>query len=65
MGVNVRMMVFNPSQEGDRSEEIVLVNPSIMKRGRKRELFEEGCLSFRDLSKERELLLGNVEVHLA
>ncbi len=45
MGVNVRVMVFNPTgRRGD--EEITLVNPRLLSAGRERVLGEEGCLSF-------------------
>ena len=44
-GVNVRLMVFNPT--GRRGEEeCVFVNPKIVSAGGKNEFFEEGCLSF-------------------
>lgn len=64
VGVNVRMMVFNPSREEDSSEEVVLVNPAIVKWGKKRDFYNEGCLSFRKVDGQRELLLGDVEVCL-
>ena len=45
VGVNVRMMVYNPSgRRGD--EEFILVNPQILSTSGRRELHEEGCLSF-------------------
>ncbi|KAK9842088.1 hypothetical protein WJX81_007904 [Elliptochloris bilobata] len=45
VGVNVRVMVFNPT--GRRGgEEVTLVNPRVLSVGRARELGEEGCLSF-------------------
>ncbi|KAK9816196.1 hypothetical protein WJX74_000642 [Apatococcus lobatus] len=47
VGVNIRLMVFNPS--GDRravNEQMVLVNPEIMEESGPRRDFEEGCLSF-------------------
>ena len=45
VGVNVRVMVFNPTgRRGD--EEITLVNPRLLSAGRERVLGEEGCLSF-------------------
>lgn len=45
VGVNVRVMVFNPTgRRGD--EEITLVNPRLISAGRERVLGEEGCLSF-------------------
>lgn len=47
VGVNLRLMVFNP--EGDRSkpeDEVVLVNPRIVSTSGPMRPFEEGCLSF-------------------
>ena len=45
VGVNVRLMVYNPS--GRRGEEeFILVNPKILNASSKRETSEEGCLSF-------------------
>ena len=59
MGVNIRLMVFNPS--GDRKavhEQTVLVNPEIIEEGGPRRDFEEGCLSFPQM-------FANVEVCLS
>lgn len=56
VGVNIRLMVFNPS--GDRravQEQLVLVNPEIIEEGGPRRDFEEGCLSF-------PKMFANVEV---
>ena len=45
VGVNVRLMVYNPSgRRGDR--EYVLVNPTILSAGAKSDVAAEGCLSF-------------------
>ena len=47
VGVNLRLMVFNP--EGDAAkpeEEVVLVNPRVISSGGPLRPFEEGCLSF-------------------
>ena len=45
VGVNVRLMVYNPTgRRGD--EEFILVNPKILNASSKRETAEEGCLSF-------------------
>ncbi|KAL5725115.1 peptide deformylase [Ranunculus cassubicifolius] len=49
VGINVRLMVFNPAGERGVGEEIVLVNPRISKFSRKLVLFEEGCLSFPEI----------------
>lgn len=45
-GVNVRLMVYNPVGERGSGEEYVLVNPRIVKYGKIRDVFDEGCLSF-------------------
>ena len=45
MGVNVLLMVYNPT--GRRGgEEFILVNPKILHTSGKRDTAEEGCLSF-------------------
>jgi hypothetical protein len=45
VGVNVRMMVYNPT--GKRGDpEYMLVNPKVLSMHGRRELHEEGCLSF-------------------
>ena len=49
VGVNVQMMVFNPEGRPGRGQEYVLCNPRVVKTGRKREVDEEGCLSFPDV----------------
>lgn len=46
VGVNVRLMVYNPTGERGQGEEYILVNPRIVKYGKTRDLFTEGCLSF-------------------
>ncbi|KAJ0841152.1 putative peptide deformylase [Helianthus annuus] len=46
VGVNVQLMVFNPAGERGVGEEIVLVNPRVIKSSKKQVPFEEGCLSF-------------------
>jgi peptide deformylase len=46
VGVNVRLMVYNPVGERGSGEEYVLVNPRIVKYGKTRDVFDEGCLSF-------------------
>lgn len=46
VGVNVQLMVYNPEGERGKGQEYVLVNPKIVKYGRKTEDFVEGCLSF-------------------
>ncbi|XP_030544732.1 peptide deformylase 1B, chloroplastic/mitochondrial-like [Rhodamnia argentea] len=46
VGINVQLMVFNPVGESGEGEEIVLVNPRIIKYSKKMVPFNEGCLSF-------------------
>ncbi|OVA20732.1 Formylmethionine deformylase [Macleaya cordata] len=46
VGINVRLMVFNPAGERGVGEEMVLINPRVSKFSKKRVSFEEGCLSF-------------------
>ncbi|XVF14084.1 hypothetical protein REPUB_Repub09cG0026600 [Reevesia pubescens] len=46
VGLNVQLMVFNPVGERGEGQEIVLVNPRVMKYSKKTLPFNEGCLSF-------------------
>ncbi|KAF8037568.1 hypothetical protein BT93_B0448 [Corymbia citriodora subsp. variegata] len=46
VGINVQLMVFNPVGERGEGEEIVLVNPRVIKYSKKMVPFNEGCLSF-------------------
>ncbi|XVF58055.1 hypothetical protein PTKIN_Ptkin07bG0031800 [Pterospermum kingtungense] len=46
VGINVQLMVFNPAGERGEGQEIILVNPKVMKYSKKPLLFNEGCLSF-------------------
>ena len=47
VGVNVRLMVFNPTGDAGKPEdEVVLVNPRVVSTGGGLEVGEEGCLSF-------------------
>lgn len=46
VGMNVKLMVFNPVGERGEGEEIVLVNPRLSKSSKKLSTFNEGCLSF-------------------
>lgn len=64
VGINVRLMVFNPAGERGQGEELVLANPRIISSSRKLELGEEGCLSFLKRNSS-ELILADVEVHAA
>eukprot|EP00904_Undaria_pinnatifida_P012042 jgi/Undpi1/7969/HiC_scaffold_24.g10441.m1 len=55
VGVNKRLMVFNP--EGDAGhwlDEIILVNPRIVASGKGKITDEEGCLSFPDMGGQVE-----------
>ena len=61
VGVNIQMMVFNPQGEeakGDPTQEVVLVNPRILRTSKTTNFFEEGCLSFHHPTK----ILGAIEV---
>jgi peptide deformylase len=47
VGVNVRLMVFNPTGDpAKKEEEVVLVNPRVVSTGGGLLVGEEGCLSF-------------------
>ncbi|PNW88670.1 hypothetical protein CHLRE_01g039650v5 [Chlamydomonas reinhardtii] len=46
VGVNVRLMVFNPMGRDKPGNESILVNPEIVEQLGGKELGEEGCLSF-------------------
>ena len=46
VGVNLRLMVFNPGKDREKEEEIVLVNPQVVSASGPIRGFEEGCLSF-------------------
>ena len=50
VGVNVRMMVYNPEGEKGKGREWILVNPRLISSGKGTESMEEGCLSFQDAS---------------
>lgn len=50
VGVNVRLMVYNPEGERGKGREWILVNPRIISSGKGTETMEEGCLSFQDAS---------------
>ncbi len=57
VGVNVRLMVYNPTgRRGD--EEFILVNPKILNTSNKRETAEEGCLSFPRIFADVEVSSG-------
>eukprot|EP00239_Pterosperma_sp_CCMP1384_P012034 CAMPEP_0197865048 /NCGR_PEP_ID=MMETSP1438-20131217/43440_1 /TAXON_ID=1461541 /ORGANISM="Pterosperma sp., Strain CCMP1384" /LENGTH=200 /DNA_ID=CAMNT_0043483453 /DNA_START=356 /DNA_END=958 /DNA_ORIENTATION=+ len=49
VGVNVRLMVYNPEGFPDRGEEHILVNPTLIKTSGLKDVFEEGCLSFPEI----------------
>ncbi len=50
VGVNVRLMVYNPEGEKGKGREWILVNPRLISSGKGTENMEEGCLSFQDAS---------------
>jgi peptide deformylase len=46
VGVNIRMMVFNPRGKEGKGQETILVNPEIVSVSATKAVEEEGCLSF-------------------
>eukprot|EP00899_Mesostigma_viride_P004835 jgi/Mesvir1/14352/Mv09759-RA.1 len=58
VGVNVKLMVYNPEGERGKGQEIVLVNPRITNKSKKMEVGEEGCLSFPGLYADVERHVG-------
>ena len=46
VGVNYRLMVYNEAGVPGEGKEVVLVNPTITKFSKSKDMFEEGCLSF-------------------
>lgn len=61
VGVNVRLMVYNPEGEKGKGKEWILVNPRIISRGKGLETMGEGCLSFQDYSINLQIS-GEIEV---
>ena len=55
VGVNVRLMVYNPEGEKGKGQEWILVNPRVVSSGKGQDIMEEGCLSFQDLSKDMHI----------
>ena len=59
VGLNKKLLVFNASGDKERSEqEFVLCNPKIIQKSKKKELGDEGCLSFPEI-------YGSVNRHLS
>ncbi|CAI5982279.1 unnamed protein product [Closterium sp. NIES-64] len=58
VGVNVRLMVYNPVGERGKGVEMVLVNPRIVKYAKARDVIEEGCLSFPKIYADVERPMG-------
>lgn len=52
VGVNVRLMVYNPEGKKGEGQEWILVNPRIVSTGKGQDTMAEGCLSFQDISKD-------------
>eukprot|EP00472_Partenskyella_glossopodia_P009378 CAMPEP_0197536852 /NCGR_PEP_ID=MMETSP1318-20131121/55064_1 /TAXON_ID=552666 /ORGANISM="Partenskyella glossopodia, Strain RCC365" /LENGTH=287 /DNA_ID=CAMNT_0043094863 /DNA_START=159 /DNA_END=1022 /DNA_ORIENTATION=- len=46
VGINYRLMVFNPEGRRGKGEEMILANPHIVAKGDEQDWFREGCLSF-------------------
>jgi len=62
VGVNVRVMVFNPDGQRGEGEELIMANPRIISKGRQMDVQQEGCLSFKKLGGSTEdLIFGDVE----
>lgn len=55
VGVNVRLMVYNPEGKKGEGQEWILVNPRVISSGKGQDIMEEGCLSFQDLSKDMRI----------
>ena len=64
VGVNVRLMVYNPEGEKGKGQEWILVNPRVISSGKGQDIMEEGCLSFQDISKDM-YIKGRVIVSLS
>ncbi|GBG72140.1 hypothetical protein CBR_g11073 [Chara braunii] len=58
VGVNLQFMVFNPVGERGKGQEYVLVNPKIVKKSKKKDVFEESCLSFPQIYADVERPVG-------
>lgn len=61
VGVNVRLMVYNPEGKKGEGQEWILVNPRIVSTGRGQDTMAEGCLSFQDISKDM-FITGHITV---
>ncbi|PNH07846.1 Peptide deformylase 1B, chloroplastic [Tetrabaena socialis] len=65
VGVNVRMMVFNPEGRDKPGNECVLVNPEVVEAAGLKEAGEEGCLSFPriygDVERSRQITVKAVD----
>ena len=48
MGVNLKLMVFNPAGERGKGEHYVLANPKIISTSKSTALEQEACLSFKN-----------------
>eukprot|EP00850_Spirogloea_muscicola_P009830 SM000056S17948 [mRNA] locus=s56:203813:205658:- [translate_table: standard] len=58
VGVNLQLMVYNPTGERGKGQEYVLANPRITKYAKGRDLFAEGCLSFPMIEADVERPIG-------
>ena len=51
VGLNIRLLVYNPSGKAEHAEEeVVLCNPKIVSKSKDTESGEEGCLSFPEVN---------------
>lgn len=60
VGVNVRLMVFNPYGREKPGNESILVNPEVVSVGKERWKEQEGCLSFPKIYSEVEVRGGGL-----
>jgi peptide deformylase len=58
VGVNVRLMLYNPEGVKGEGQEYILVNPKIVKYGKQTDVATEGCLSFLKLEADVERSLS-------
>ena len=54
LGINKRLMVFNPEGKKKAGSEVLLCNPQIVEMSGAKEVEEEGCLSFPGMSADVE-----------
>ncbi|MCX8229037.1 MAG: peptide deformylase [Planctomycetota bacterium] len=61
VGINRKLLVFNPSGDSECPEqEVILCNPKVLRKTEEKEYGEEGCLSFPDIRGSVSRFLGIV-----